>query len=133
MKEIALYAVKTVHICYSITALFGPLFIDDPLFLSFILFCIILNYYFWASINMCILTKLEEYLGEEPRVYENNNKKSFITNIIENYTGIDDMTISNIITILPMLSAYVALYKLNKDRLFPATLLQPQIAITENI
>lgn len=131
MKQIALYLVKAIHLAYSAIALLGPLFIDDPLLLSIILFFIVLNYYFWASINMCILTKLEEYLGEESRVYENNRKKSFITNIIENYTGIDDMTISNIITILPALSATIALYKLNKDRLFPLPI--PEITTTTQL
>jgi hypothetical protein len=131
MKQIALYLVKAIHLSYSMVALFGPLFIDDPLLLSIILFCIVLNYYFWASINMCILTKLEEYLGEESRVYENNRKKSFITNIIENCTGLDDMTIGDIITILPTLSASVILYKLNKDRLFPLPI--PEITTTTQL
>ena len=129
MKTVLLYLVKSIHVCYSLSVMFVPLLINDFFVLSILLALIVMNLYSWYVMNACPITFLEEYLGETTHNYEKDNaKKSFITVFLQNTTGISDITLSNIIAIIPVISAMVCIAKLNKtyyEKIYSSIFLDP--------
>ena len=114
LRLFPLYFVKTIHISYSILVILSPFFTNNVPYLLFVLFCIVLNYYSWVMLDVCFLTLLEEYLGQEPYKYSSgkNINKSFITITMEEITGLNENAIFNVISILPAIAASVCIYKI---------------------
>ena len=118
MKVFLLYLVKTLHVFYFLSVGCIPLFFNDFLLLSIMLFMIVANLYFWYTLNDCPLNFLEEYLGGEKHRYKDSeNNRSFITVYIENMTGIDETTLSWVINFAPVISAFICLVKLYRIHL----------------
>ncbi len=111
-KTIALYIVKAFHLACSVLVLVGPYLTNDVFYLTLLVFYSAGTYFFWYILGYCIFTWLEEYLGEPRAVYEDGVKKSFITIMLQSI-GLHESVISNALIILPAISVFVCMYKIN--------------------
>ena len=90
MNWIFLCLIKTFHLCFFLFILFGPYVFNNLNILCILLFLVVLIYYNWYMLKYCIITEIEEYFGEPPRQYEDENKKSFIFELIQTVSGLSD-------------------------------------------
>ena len=114
IKLCLLYLVKTAHILFGLFMLIGPWIINEFNVLCILLFFTIGLYYSWYMLNICFITRIEEYLGEPAHVYEDANNKSFITVWVEQTTGWSDVFIKNVCSTIPAINAAVCLWKLRQ-------------------
>jgi hypothetical protein len=117
LKKIGLYIVKAVHIACSILCLVGPYLTNDVLYLSLLVLYSAGTYFFWYTLGYCFFTSFEEYLGEPPSIYEDGMKKSFMASAIQ-MIGLPESIVSNMFVIVPAISVFVCMYKINMQYKF---------------
>lgn len=114
MKCALLYLVKTLHFSLTCFIALAAYFTNNIHILSTVLMCVVLLFYSWYMFDMCFITQIEEYLGASPQVYDDASKKSFMATAIQSCTGLDDRATIHLFTAVPLLSAVVCIYKINR-------------------
>lgn len=108
---ILLFILQLFHFLLFLFSLLAPYLLNNNVALGILIIYNILIVTQWYLIGGCILTPLEEYLGNYKNEYENGNSKSYMVNICESL-GVSEATSFYIFVLIPIVNTTVCVIKI---------------------